>query len=134
MINREHYRMIARAAVLNCVSYDTLAEKYEGGMPLDEVLRSNRCHTLPDSGEWCWMHEASRIMGCSYLTLVGIGTKNGYLGLDTKSASKNGKKAQGCGRLVRRSDAKEIARIKREVSVSLTTAFKILQAKKDGVL
>ena len=134
MINCDHYRQIADAAALNGGNYDTMAAAYERGTPLERVLLARGREILPADGEWCWMEEAARLMGVTYCTLVGTATVRSYAGLDTKSASKTGKGVRGCGRLIRRSDAKEVGRIRRELHVSLIVALKIMQAKKDGVL
>jgi hypothetical protein len=134
MINCDHYRQIAEAATINGTNYDTMAAQYEAGTPIETVLLARGRNILPTDGEWCWMEEAARLMGVSYTTLVSTGMTNSYAGLDTKSASKTGKGVRGAGRLIRRSDAKEVGRIRRELHVSLIVGLKIMQAKKDGVL
>lgn len=126
MINTEHYRQIAAAAEATGVSYDTLAARYERGMPIEQVIGS------PDA-VWINLEQAANIMGTTYGTLTAAKLTDQCLA--TKSASKKkGASCRGAGRLILRADAMEIARIKREVGVSLQCALKIMRAIKENKL
>jgi hypothetical protein len=137
MINEEHYRQIADAAVQQGVSYDHLAEKYERGVPIELVVKCAGRRVIAPDHEWITLNSAAEILGTScysFSTCAGK-TGNNYFGIGTKSRSMN--TAAGCrgvGRLVLKVDIIELKRIRTQMHLSLAMALRVFHAKFQGII
>ena len=137
MINQEHYRQIAEVAQRNGASFEALAERYENGLSIEQIMLTNGRNLLLPDEQWITLDQAAAIIGTTTFTFSAIAGLKGkdYYGIGTKSRSlKPGAGCRGAGRLVLRADIVELTRIKRAMGISLIMALRVFHAKFKGII